>query len=68
MVLLNGWPIGVTLEEALDFLDIFDNTTPCWIAHDVVAMIAAALIDRLLATGTKGPLANTAWDEGRWVN
>jgi hypothetical protein len=68
MVLLNSRPSRVTLEEALDILDIFDSSLPCWIADDVVAMIADALIERLLATGSKGPLANTAWDTGRWVN
>ena len=68
MVLLNGRAISVTLEEALDVLDVFDNFVPCWLADDVVRMVAAALIDRLVTTGTKGPLANAAWDSGRWVN
>jgi hypothetical protein len=67
MVPLNGRPIRITLEEALDILDIFDNSTPCWVADDVVRMVADVLIDRLVATGTKGPLANTAWDD-RWIN
>lgn len=68
MVLLNGKPVRVTLEEVLDVLDVFDNTTPCWLTDDLVTLITAALIDRLVTTGTKGPLANAAWDSGRWVN
>jgi hypothetical protein len=58
----------VTLEEALDVLDVFDNSIPCWLTDAVVTMIATALIDQLVTTGTKGPLANSAWDAGPWVN
>jgi hypothetical protein len=68
MVLLNGRPTRVTLEEALDVLDIFDDPIPCWLADAVVTMIATALIDQLMTTGTKGPLASTAWNPGPWVN
>jgi hypothetical protein len=64
MVLLNGRPTRVTLEEALDVLHIFDDPIPCWLADAVVTMIATALIDQLMTTGTIGTTRKHSLESG----
>ena len=44
MVRLNGWAIRLTMEEAIGTLDIFANSTPCWLAAAPMTE-AAVLMD-----------------------